>query len=180
LEGEPNIMKNLQNLVVKGRKEKIKQSSSLKIVFVVLSIIFLSTTIFAQQKGSISGVIKDESNNDILIGANILIAGTNIGASTDLDGYYSIKGLNPGLYDLKISYISYNNVTVEKVKVESGKDTKISISLKPTSTQLGEVIVSADMIKSTEGALLQIQKNSLNIVDGLSSELISKTTVVRC
>lgn len=167
-------MKNLQNLVVKGRKEKIKQSSSLKIVLTVLSIILLSTTIFAQQKGSISGVIKDESNNDILIGANILIAGTNIGASTDLDGYYSIKGLNPGLYDLKISYISYNNVTVEKVKVESGKDTKISISLKPTSTQLGEVIVSADMIKSTEGALLQIQKNSLNIVDGLSSELISK------
>jgi len=174
LEGEPNNMKNLQNNAFIGRKEKIKRSNILKFALFMLLSIFISNSVFGQQKGSISGIIKDESNNDILIGANVLIIGTSIGASTDLDGYYSIKGLNPGVYSLKISYISYNSVTVEKIIVEPGKDTKISLSLKPTSTQLGEVIVSAEMIKSTEGALLQIQKNSLNIVDGLSSELISK------
>ncbi|HPN39289.1 MAG TPA: carboxypeptidase-like regulatory domain-containing protein, partial [Melioribacteraceae bacterium] len=167
-------MKNLQNNAFIGRKEKIKRSNILKFALFMLLSIFISNSVFGQQKGSISGIIKDESNNDILIGANVLIIGTSIGASTDLDGYYSIKGLNPGVYSLKISYISYNSVTVEKIIVEPGKDTKISLSLKPTSTQLGEVIVSAEMIKSTEGALLQIQKNSLNIVDGLSSELISK------
>ncbi len=167
-------MKNLQINTLEGIKEKIKRGGLLKFAIAFVTILILSNTIFAQQKGSISGFIKDESNNDILIGANVLIVGTSIGSSTDLDGYYSIKGLNPGIYNLKISYISYNNVTVEKVKVEPGKDTKISVSLKPTSTQLGEIIVSAEMIKSTEGALLQIQKNSLNIVDGLSSELISK------
>ncbi len=167
-------MKNLQNNAFIGRKEKIKRSNILKFALFMLLSIFISNSVFGQQKGSISGIIKDESNNDILIGANVLIIGTSIGASTDLDGYYSIKGLNPGVYSLKISYISYNSVTVEKIIVEQGKDTKISLSLKPTSTQLGEVIVSAEMIKSTEGALLQIQKNSLNIVDGLSSELISK------
>lgn len=174
LEGEPNIMKNLKYATLKGSKEKICFSKAKILTFTFLVVMLITNLVFAQQKGSISGVIKDESNNDVLIGANILIEGTNIGASTDLDGYYSIKGLTPGYYNLKISYISYNSVTVQKVKVESGKDTKINISLKPTSTQLEEVIVSAEMIKSTEGALLQIQKNSLNIVDGLSAELISK------
>lgn len=139
-----------------------------------LMLLVLSNVLSAQQKGSISGTLRDESNNETLIGANILVEGTSFGSSTDLDGFYSIKGLTPGTYSVRFSFISYQSITVEKVKIEAGKNTKLNINLKPTSTELGEVVVTADVIKSTEGALLNIQKNSSNIVDGLSAELISK------
>ncbi len=149
--------------------------NNLKLILVlILVLIGLNNILFAQQKGSISGTLRDESSNETLIGANILVVGTSIGSSTDLDGFFSIKGLAPGVYSVRFSFISYQTITVEKVKVESGKETKLNINLKPTSTELGEIVVTADVIKSTEGALLNIQKNSLSIVDGLSAELISK------
>lgn len=150
----------------------LKNLTKLKRFVVILFLV--SNFVNAQSKGSISGKVKDESNNDVLIGANILVIGTNLGASTDLDGNYFIKGLEPGEYSIKVSYISYNSVIIEKIKVNSGKDTKINVTLKPSTTQMDEVVISADMIKSTEGAILNIQKNSLNIIDGVSAELISK------
>ena len=49
----------------------------------------------SQQTGSISGKITDKSNNEELIGANVMVVGTTIGASSDLDGKFNIKGLQP-------------------------------------------------------------------------------------
>lgn len=128
----------------------------------------------AQSSGSISGKIIDNSNNEELIGANVLIIGTNYGASSDIDGQFSIKLVPVGKYTLKISYISYQTVTVEDVEVKPSEDTKINISLDPASTELQEVVITAEALKTTETSVLKIQKNSSNIVDGVSSELISK------
>ncbi|MEW6508958.1 MAG: TonB-dependent receptor [Bacteroidota bacterium] len=145
-----------------------------KLKTLLLIIVLSSGFVSAQSKGSIIGRVIDSSNNEILIGANIVVMGTTTGTSSDLDGYYSIKGLEPGIYSVKFSFISYQSVTVQDVKVEAGKDTKVNIQLKPAATEINEVVVTAEALKSTEGAILNIQKNSMNIIDGLSAELISK------
>ena len=158
------------------------KSTNLQLGYYILSklktllflIVIFTGIISAQSKGSISGRVIDASNNEVLIGANIIVIGTNTGTSSDLDGYYSIKGLESGTYLIKFSFVSYQATTVQNVKVEAGKDTKLNIQLKPTSTEIKEVVVTAEALKSTEGAILNIQKNSMNIVDGLSAELISK------
>ena len=141
------------------------------ILFILLTTFSLS---FGQVKGIISGKIIDKSTNEDLIGASVLVVGTTTGAQTDLDGVYSIKGISPGKYQLKISYISYQTVVVNDVVVESGKVTTVNIQLEPVTTELNEVVVSAEALKSTEAAILNIQKNSLSIVDGVSAELIKK------
>ena len=145
----------------------------LSTIFVLL-IFAASLTITAQEKGSIGGRITDKSTNEELIGANVLEVGTTIGTSTDLDGFYTVKNLAPGKYSLRFSFISYQSVVVENIVVEDGKQTNINIQLVPTSTELQEVVVKAEALKNTEGSLLNIQKNSINIVDGMSAELISK------
>ncbi len=157
-------------------KKTTKNQMYLQINLKFLLILFtlLSVQSFAQGKGSLSGILKDESTNETLIGANVLVVGSSLGASTDLDGYYIVKGIPAGKYTVKFSFISYQSITVENVRIESGEETKINIALKPVSTEIGEVVVTAELIKSTEGALLNIQKNSSNIVDGLSAELIGK------
>jgi outer membrane receptor protein involved in Fe transport len=155
---------------------KYKELMKIKgtIPFIIFLILVESITVPAQGAGSISGVVTDKSNNETLIGANVLIVGTTNGASTDIDGYYQVKGLTPGLYNLRISYISYQAIVIENVEVKTGQDTKMNISLAPSSTELQEVIVTADVIQATENAVLKYQKNSLSIVDGVSAELISK------
>ena len=146
-----------------------------KYIFLILfSLLVLQAKVFAQQTGSISGKITDKSNNEELIGANVLIVGTTIGASTDIDGTFNIKNLSEGNYTIKVSYISYNSVTVNNVVVKPGVSTNIDIALESTATELQEVLVTAEALKNTEANVLKIQKNSSSIVDGVSSELIKK------
>ncbi len=137
-------------------------------------LLILSGTVPAQSKGSISGKISDKSTNEDLIGASVLIMGTTTGSPSDIDGAYSLRSLTPGRYKLKFSYISYQSYIVENVLVEAGKDTKVNVHLEPVTKELNEIIVSAEVLKSTEAAILNIQKNSLSIVDGVSAELIKK------
>ena len=141
---------------------------------VILLFLLLSYHIFAQSKGTIQGKVFDAETGEELIGVNILVLNTDLGTTTDFEGFYAIKNLKEGIYDLKFSYVSYQNSIVKNVKVEGGKITSINVQLKPTATQLQEVVISAEATKSTEGVLLKIQKNSINVMDVASAELIKK------
>mgnify|MGYP006326610629 FL=1 len=143
-------------------------------LIIFLALIILQSEMLSQQTGSISGRITDKANNEELIGANVLILGTTVGTSTDIDGKFNIGGLSEGTYTIKISYISYNSVTVENILVKSGVSTKVDVSLESTTTELEEVIVTAEALKNSETSVLKIQKNSANIVDGFSGDLIKK------
>lgn len=146
---------------------------SMKTILIIVLVV-IQTQNFAQSSGSIAGKIIDKNTNEELIGANVLIEGTTIGASTDIDGKYIIKGLSEGNYTIKVSYISYQTITVKDVNVQSGVMAKLDVSLESTSTELQEVLVTAEALKNTETSVLKIQKNSANIVDGFSGELIKK------
>ncbi|KAF0153200.1 MAG: TonB-dependent receptor [Ignavibacteria bacterium] len=159
------------------RNESTKNytNSSYKFIctFLLIMFSFIGNTV-AQQKGSISGKITDKTNNEELIGASVLIVGTTTGASTDLDGTFSLRGLEAGTYQLRVSYISYQTTLINDVVVKTGQNSIVNIQLVPSTTELNEVVVSAEALKATEASVLNIQRNSLNIVDGQSAELISK------
>ena len=72
----------------------------------LIFIFLFSSWIFAQT-GSISGTITDQEGGDPLIGANIIIDGTNMGAATDVEGSYQITNVPPGEHVLKVTYIGY-------------------------------------------------------------------------
>jgi len=144
------------------------------LLFILLALLTLQTKMFSQQPGSIIGKITDKNTNEELIGANVLVVGTTLGASSDIDGKFQIKNLSEDSYTIKVSYISYKSVTIEKVIVKEGSTTKVDVSLESASTELEEVVVTAEALKNSETSVLKIQKNSANIVDGISAELISK------
>jgi hypothetical protein len=66
---------------------------------------------------SIGGVVSDESNNPI-IGANVIVVGTDLGSAADADGYYSID-LEAGSYTLTASAIGYESQSSE-VSIKEG------------------------------------------------------------
>ena len=53
----------------------------------------------------ISGRVTDAGSGDFLPGANVIVEGTNFGASSDRSGSYAISGLADGDYTLTVSYI---------------------------------------------------------------------------
>jgi len=63
--------------------------------------------------GTISGKVVDRETGDPLPGANVTIVGTSIGASTDLDGKYSLKNVQAGKQSMKVTYIGYRAVTMD-------------------------------------------------------------------
>lgn len=155
-----------------NKKPEIKNSFNLLLVFCFFFITCIAST-FAQT-GSISGKITDAGNNDVLIGANVLILGTTTGASSDLDGFFSIRNLEPGNYSLRVSYISYQTLTIENIIVRAGQNTEFKIALNSAATELEEVVVTAEALSNTEASVLRIVQKSEGIVDGVSSELISR------
>jgi len=76
----------------------------------------LFISLFAGTTGKISGIVKDADTGEALPGANVIIEGTTLGASTDLDGYYSIINVPPGRYTLKVIYVGYAEQLIKDVK----------------------------------------------------------------
>ena len=107
-------------------------------------LLLFGTIIYAGTTGKIAGKIFDKSTGEALIGANILIVGTSIGASSDLDGNYFILNIPPGEYQIKASVIGYSSFTIQKVRVSIDQTTKIDFELNPESIELGEVLVTAE------------------------------------
>lgn len=106
-------------------------------LFLFLFILILSSSVFAQS-GKISGRVTDE-NNEPLIAANVLIDGTNQGAATNIDGYYSILNVRPGTYKISFRYIGYQSQVISNVNVNSDRTTELNVKLKSEIIE-GEVV----------------------------------------
>lgn len=90
---------------------------------------------------TIEGSIIDKKTMEPLAGVNIMVLGTYLGTSSDLDGRYVIRNVNPGEYTLEIRYIGYKVVQKTGVKVEAGKAVTLNFELEQTALALGQEIV---------------------------------------
>ncbi|MEW6512209.1 MAG: TonB-dependent receptor [Bacteroidota bacterium] len=95
----------------------------------------------AGNTGKIAGEIKDSQTGEALVGANVVIEGTSMGAATNIDGYYVILNIPPGKYTLVASAIGYNKKSIANVSVSIDLTTTIDVQLVPTVLEVGEEVV---------------------------------------
>ena len=139
-----------------------------------LILLALPTLIFAQ-KGTIRGQVIDGENGEPLFAGNAVIKGTQIGTTTDFDGYFELKA-DPGTYQLEVSFIGMRSLTIADVVVKSGEVTVLeAITLEPASSQLAEVIVTTEAVRSSEAAIVTVKRKSTNLIDGVSAAKLRKT-----
>jgi hypothetical protein len=114
----------------------------MKHYLVIICSLFFYISANAQQKKSytISGYVKDASNGEISIGANVYIKELLKGGSTNQYGFYSIT-VEEGTYTLISSYVGYEDF-VRPIILD--KDYRINIDLKPTAINVSEVEVSSE------------------------------------
>jgi len=145
----------------------------MKIKFLLFIVFGMLSQIFFAQKGELIGIIKDTEYNDVLPFANVIVKGTTMGTTSDFEGNYALK-LDEGSYSIVFSFIGYETKEVTEVQIFAGQVTELNISLGPLSNQLQEVVVSAKTAQNTEAALLDVQKKSINLIDGLSAQSFKK------
>ena len=132
----------------------------------LLAVLCLPTWAAAQ----VSGTVTDAATGDPLIGAAVRVAGTSVGASTDLDGRYRIANVRPGQAVLVASYVGYAPDTVAVTVPAGGLVQDFALGL--ATVQGGEVVVSAQ----AEGQLAAIneQLRSNRIVNVVSAARIQE------
>lgn len=104
----------------------------------------LNFTAWAGTTGKIAGTVIDAETGEGLPGVNILIEGTTLGASTDLDGYFVILNISPGVYTLKALMIGYSITRITEVKVSIDFTTKLDFRLQTTLLETEEVVIIAE------------------------------------
>ncbi len=138
-----------------------------------ITLLMLLVNVVIAQKGTITGTIIDDSNNETLIGATIMIEGTTIGASSDIDGKYEIK-IAPGTYAVSATYVSYLPQEVMSIVVKANELTTLNFGLKPESKQLETVVVTATVRKQSAGSVVALQQKSASFVTGIAADDIKK------
>ncbi len=100
----------------------------------------LASVASGQFTGKIAGQVIDAESGKPLPGANVVVAGTYMGAATDDRGWYVILNVPPGVYRLQIFYLGYARVVVEGVQVHIDRTAKVDVKMQPTVLDLGQTI----------------------------------------
>jgi hypothetical protein len=147
------------------RTEKSNSMSGLKRIF-TLTILWI-TLVFQGfgQTGVIEGKVLNDANNESLPFANVLVWGTNIGASTDLNGNFVIKGVAPGYVKLAVSSVGYETFISEDIFVTRNKPSTIEIRLKETVLQIKEAQINASPYRKTPESPLSIRTIGLQEIE---------------
>jgi len=130
--------------------------------FLVIMLMLATTTLYAQNY-SVSGTVTDAQSGDKLIGANVILLGTSLGAATDADGNFSISAPS-GMYTLRCSYVGY---ATQEVEVDLSNNVEVNFDLTVTEFTLS-VNVIADRAKDRETpvAFSDVTKKDMELMLG--------------
>ncbi|MFZ4545087.1 MAG: TonB-dependent receptor [Saprospiraceae bacterium] len=137
---------------------------SYKYVLNLLLLVFSSNYCLSQI--TINGKIVDQKTKENLIGASIYLSDLKKGASSDLEGNFSIKNIRAGKIFAEISNVGYKSLILQ---LNIRRDTFLTIALSESVAELNEVVVTA-VTRSTE------IKNSPVIIKAIDKNAISQTT----
>ncbi len=108
-----------------------------------LLLLFFPFVCSGQQTASVSGYISNAKTGETLISANLAIADSPKGSSTNTSGYYSLTNLSPGTYVIVATYIGFQQYRQE-ITLEAGENRRLDIELEPEGYQLDEVVVESE------------------------------------
>lgn len=120
-------------------------------IFIVanLLLVLIVNFLFAGTTGKIAGRVTDKENSEPLIGTNVIVRGTSLGAATDIDGYYTILNIPPGVHTITVSMVGYAPMTINEVRVLIDQTATVNIEMTSQAIETGviEVIAERHVVK---------------------------------
>ena len=143
----------------------------ISLFFLILILLCYSLTAHAEVSVTLSGTVRDAKSGEPLPGANVVFVGTGLGASTDANGRYTIRGISAGEYTVKVSFVGCQTYE-SKLAIDapaSGAVVK-DYRLLPVTIEEETIIVSAQA--SGQNAAISQQLVALPIMNVVSAAKI--------
>jgi len=103
-----------------------------------------SLVVFPQASGTLQGKVIDKDTKEELPFVNVVleVGGSQVsGASSDINGKYVIKPIPPGKYDLRASFIGYNDQLIRGVQINANQTRFFDIEMSSSAIGLEEVVI---------------------------------------
>ena len=126
---------------------------------ILLAGLLLAGIALAANTGSVAGRVTDKRTGEALVGASVIVEGTELGNATDLNGQYQIINVPPGKYSVTASYTGYNEQRVTDVLVIQDNATRVDFKLSVTVIDIGKVIdVTATKTKLVQRQAVSVER----------------------
>lgn len=129
----------------------------------------------AEETAILAGQVVDAETGDPLVGANVVLQGTNYGRICDVEGEFRLDRVPPGTYVLVCSMIGYRQAMVTGVQLAADGTTRLPVALQPEAIAVDEVVVEARVLRDNEGSLLRERQKAAALSDAISAEAISRS-----
>jgi outer membrane receptor protein involved in Fe transport len=106
-----------------------------------IAIALFSLKVYAGTTGKLSGKIIDAETKEPVVGANVILEGTYLGAAADLDGYFFVSNIPPGKYRVIVTAVGYQKTIIENVAIKIDLTTNLDVELNSTVLSVGEEVV---------------------------------------
>ncbi len=147
-----------------------------RLIVNIILILFPAAFINAQDMCIIQGKITDEETGEAIVGAMVRVDELEpaIVSISDFEGNFMLENVPADAKQIIVSFLSYKTKIIDNLNLP-GSGIKIqNLLLRKTAAELSEVTVRAKAVTNTENAVLVYQKKSSGLVNGISSQQISK------
>lgn len=127
-------------------------------IYTALALVVLFNFSGFSQNGTIVGRVFNEKNNEPLPFTNLIIFGTNIGSTSDLDGNFIFTGLQPGFVRIQVSAVGFEGRVTEEFMVTNARVSNIDIGLREVNIALDEVVVEASTFQRSEESPVSLRR----------------------
>ncbi len=113
------------------------------IAVIPLSGLLSQPDIMAQSHtGTLSGEVRDAVTQQALPYANVMLIGTRWGAAADSTGYFVIRDVAAGTYQVRVSLLGYRPIVLDDIVIVSGRATNLPVDMIPSDIEVSEVTVT--------------------------------------
>ncbi|MBI5474126.1 MAG: TonB-dependent receptor [Ignavibacteriae bacterium] len=145
----------------------------MKTISSIIIVLTLSSVCAFSQTGSIKGKVVGKADAEPLVGVNVIVQGTLRGASSDINGEFTIQRAPVGRHTLVFSLVGYNRETLPNVVVAEGVIAEVHVALTSAPLQTEQVVVTASKREQS----LQEVPVSISIMDAKDISYRNSTTV---
>lgn len=118
---------------------------------ILITLLCLMTTLVGTtQNIKVYGTVTNALNNEPIPFANVVIDGTTVGVTTDIDGNFELSDLTPGEYNFRCTYIGFNPNFQSEVQLTPNKNLRLDFSMVENAQIIEEVQVTANTFNKTE------------------------------
>lgn len=140
-----------------------------KYMLLILSVLFLSQPVRAQNTGVIEGRVVDAATQEPLIGVNVQVVDSDYGASTDTNGEYRIRAVPVGTVRLSFSYIGYETLRKTSVVVRSARPAMVNAELTERALEGESVVVTTgyfDEVLKAQTSKIELSREEIRRFPG--------------